>query len=128
MKEALAPADFAAFVGRTLRAGNVRWCGEHPVRKVAVGGGACGDFIPQVLAAGCDTFVTSDLGYHQFLDAAAEGLNLLDAGHFPTENGVLPVLEAYLQTQFPALQAERSAVHGDVIRCWKADDPGGLDS
>ena len=128
LKEALAPADFAAFVGQTLRAGNVRWCGEHPVWKVAVGGGACGDFIPQVLAAGCDTFVTSDLGYHQFLDAAAEGLNLLDGGHFPTENGVLPVLEAYLQTQFPALRAERSAVHGDVIRCWKADDPGGLDS
>ena len=93
---------------------------------MAVGGGACGDFVPQVLAAGCDTFVTADLGYHQFLDAAAEGLNLLDAGHFPTENGVLPVLEAYLQTQFPALLAERSAVHGDVIRCWKADDPGGL--
>ena len=82
--------------------------------------------MPQVLAAGCDTFVTADLGYHQFLDAAAEGLNLLDAGHFPTENGVLPVLEAYLQTRFPALLAERSAVHGDVIRCWKADDPGGL--
>ena len=119
---------FAAFVGRTLHAGNVRWRGERPVRKVAVGGGACGDFVPQVLAAGCDTFVTADLGYHQFLDAAAEGLNLLDAGHFPTENGVLPVLEAYLQTQFPALRAERSAVHGDVIRCWKADDPGGLDS
>lgn len=126
LKAPMAPADFAAFVGQTLRAGNVRWRGDRPVRKVAVGGGACGDFIPQVLAAGCDTFVTSDLGYHQFLDAAAEGLNLLDAGHFPTENGVLPVLEAYLQARFPALRAERSAVHGDVIRCWKADDPGGL--
>ena len=122
----MAPADFAAFVGRRLCAGNVRWCGERPVRRVAVGGGACGDYIPQVLAAGCDTFVTADLGYHQFLDAAADGLNLLDAGHFPTENGVLPVLEGYLKAQFPALHAERSAVHGDVIRCWKADDPGGL--
>mgnify|MGYP002563797944 CR=1 FL=1 len=44
----------------------------------------------------------------QWLDAAAEGLNLLDAGHFPTENGVLPVLEGYLKAQFPALHAERT--------------------
>ena len=79
----------------------------------------------RVLAAGCDTFVTSDLSYHQFLDAAAEGLNLLDAGHFPTENGVLSVLEAYLKGKYPALHLERSAIHRDVIRCWKADDPGG---
>ena len=125
LKETMAPADFAAFVGRALSAGNVRWCGGRPVRRVAVGGGACGDFIPRVLAAGCDTFVTSDLSYHQFLDAAAEGLNLLDAGHFPTENGVLSVLEAYLKGKYPALHLERSAIHRDVIRCWKADDPGG---
>ena len=124
--EPMAPVDFAAYVGSQLGAGNVRWCGDRPVRKVAVGGGACGDFVPQVLAAGCDTFVTADLGYHQFLDAAAEGLNLLDAGHFPTENGVLAVLEETLASRFPGVSVTRSAVHRDVIHCWKADDPGGL--
>ena len=57
--------------------------GERPVRRVAVGGGACGEYIQRVIDLGCDTFVTSDLGYHDFLDT--QGLNLIDAGHFPTE-------------------------------------------
>ena len=50
----------------------------RPVHRVAVGGGACGCYIPQAVAAGCDTFVTSDLKYNDFLDT--EGLNLIDAG------------------------------------------------
>ncbi len=69
----------------------VRYAGDSgPVRKVAVGGGACGDYEDAAIAAGCDTFVTSDLSYHQFLDAAGKGINLIDAGHFPTEDPVCP--------------------------------------
>ena len=52
---------------------------------------------PAAIAAGCDTFVTSDLSYHQFLDAAGKGINLIDAGHFPTEDPVCAVLAAYLR-------------------------------
>ena len=35
--------------------------GGKPVKKVAVGGGACGDGWREALDAGCDTFVTSDI-------------------------------------------------------------------
>ena len=63
-----------------------------PVRKVAVGGGSCADGMKEVLAAGCDTFVTSDIKYNQFWDAHDLGLNLIDAGHFHTENPVVAVL------------------------------------
>ena len=62
--------------------------GSGPVHQVAVGGGACGDYEDAAIAAGCDTFVTSDLSYHQFLDAAGKGIHLIDAGHFPTEDPV----------------------------------------
>ena len=60
--------------------------GGRPVHRVAVGGGACGEYIPQAIAQGCDTFVTADLRYNDFLDT--QGLNLIDAGHFPTEDVV----------------------------------------
>ena len=36
------------------------------MRKVAVGGGSCGSEIGDVIAAGCDTFVTADLKYNHF--------------------------------------------------------------
>lgn len=85
----------------------------RPVHRVAVGGGACGCYIPQAVAAGCDTFVTSDLKYNDFLDT--EGLNLIDAGHFPTENVVCPALRDRLQRVFPAVDVLCSTSHSREI-------------
>ena len=87
--------------------------GKH-VHRVAVGGGACGDYIPQAIALGCDTFVTSDLSYHDFLDT--QGLNLIDAGHFPTENVICSAIKAYLDRSFPETETVISTVHQDVIQ------------
>ena len=85
----------------------------RPVHRVAVGGGACGCYIHQAVAAGCDTFVTSDLKYNDFLDT--EGLNLIDAGHFPTENVVCPALQDRLAEAFPAVDVLCSTSHSREI-------------
>ena len=61
-----------------------------------------------------DTFVTSDLGYHDFLDT--QGLNLIDAGHFPTENVVCEELVRRLSEAFPTIQITKSAVHHDAVQ------------
>ena len=87
--------------------------GGKAVHRVAVGGGACGDYIGQAIALGCDTFVTSDLSYHEFLDT--KGLSLIDAGHFPTENVVCPVLAERLQAAFPHITVALSAAHDREI-------------
>ena len=65
-------------------------------------------------AQGCDTFVTSDLRYNDFLDT--RGLNLIDAGHFPTENIVCPAVKAYLEEHFPEVKTVISTSHRDVIQ------------
>ncbi len=75
--------------------------GGKPVHKVAVGGGSCGSDLPDAINAGCDTFVTSDVKYNQFHDAKAAGINLIDAGHFHTENPVCAVLAEKLRRAFP---------------------------
>lgn len=79
------------------------------VHRVAVGGGACDDYIPQAIALGCDTFVTSDLRYHAFLDT--KEINLIDAGHFPTENVICPVMAERLKAAFPALEVTLTKQH-----------------
>ena len=84
-----------------------------PVRKVAVGGGACAGFLKQAAAAGCDTFVTADTRYNQFWDAKALGINLIDAGHFHTENPVCAVLAAKLRAAFPEISVIQSQNHTD---------------
>ncbi|SFP14483.1 dinuclear metal center protein, YbgI/SA1388 family [Oscillibacter sp. PC13] len=110
-------AEFAAFVCRALGANGVRYAGANrPVQRVAVGGGACGEYEAAAMAAGCDTFVTSDLSYHQFLDAEGKGINLIDAGHFPTEDPVCARLITHLTEQFPELSVTKSASHREVIQ------------
>ena len=84
-----------------------------PVHKVAVGGGACAGFMKQAAAAGCDTFVTADTRYNQFWDAKATGINLIDAGHFHTENPVCAYLADQLQQAFPEIQVVLSQKHTD---------------
>ncbi|MEG1072748.1 MAG: Nif3-like dinuclear metal center hexameric protein [Oscillospiraceae bacterium] len=108
---------YAMRVKTQLKANGVRYVdGGKQVKKVAVGGGACGDMMAYAIAAGCDTFVTSDLKYNQFLDGAAQKLNLIDAGHFPTENPVCQVLLNWLQEAFFDLPVAISKVHKEVFR------------
>ena len=107
--------EFLRDVIELLGCGGLRYCrGSGRVHRVAVGGDACGEYIPQAIAQGCDTFVTSDLRYNDFLDT--RGLNLIDAGHFPTENVVCPTVKAYLEEHFPEVKTVISTSHRDVIQ------------
>lgn len=107
---------YAARVKMALGAHGVRYVDAgRPVCRVAVGGGACGDMLPEVIGQGCDTFITSDVKYNGFLDAKALGINLIDAGHFPTEHVVCPVLAEGLKQAFPEADVRISAVHGEVF-------------
>ncbi len=90
--------------------------GGKPVRKVAVGGGSCADEMFIALEAGCDTFVTADVKYNQFRTAFESGLNLIDAGHFHTENPAMPVLAARLRAAFPDVSVVFSEKHSDCMR------------
>ena len=111
----LSAGEYAAFVKEQLGSVSVRFVdGGRPVQKVAVGGGACGSMMEDALAAGCDTFVTADLKYNQFLEAKALGLNLMDAGHFPTENVVCAPLAQRLGSAFPQVEIQVSQVHREV--------------
>lgn len=120
------PMTLEAFVRQVtaaLRCNGLRYADAgKPVSRVAVGGGACGEFITQAIAAGCDTFVTSDLRYHDFLDAKPRGINLIDAGHFPTEDVVCPVIIEELRRQFPMLNVKKSASHREVIQYYVEGD------
>lgn len=109
--------EFLSLVRKRLRPNGMRYAvGGKTVHRVAVGGGACGDCFGQAIARGCDTFVTADVKYNQFLDASVQGLSLIDAGHFPTEDVVCPVVAGYLEEQFPDLSVGKSAIHREIIQ------------
>ena len=108
---------FLSTVKQNLRCDGLRYVdGGKPVHKVAVGGGSCSGAMYEVAAAGCDTFVTSDIKYNGFWDAKELGLNLIDAGHFHTENPVIPVLAAKIAAAFPEITVKISETHIDCAK------------
>ena len=110
-------AQFLEQVKTSLGCEGLRYAdGGKPVRKVAVGGGACAGALREVADAGCDTFVTSDVRYNQFWDARELGVNLIDAGHFCTENPIVAVLAAKLQAAFPDVTVKISENHSDCMK------------
>lgn len=109
--------SFLALVKEKLGVPTLRYAaGSRRVRSIAVGGGACGSELMDAFDAGCDTFVTSDIKYNQFWDARDLGINLIDAGHFYTENPVVFALAEKLRKAFPEIQVEVSKIHEDCMR------------
>lgn len=108
---------FLAHVKWALGCGGLRYVDSgKPVCKVAVGGGSCADGMLDALSAGCDTFVTADVKYNQFWDAQDLGLNLIDAGHFCTENPIVAALATKISAQFPEIEVKISQNHADCMK------------
>lgn len=109
--------EFLAHVKAALHCPGLRYVDSgKPVCKVAVGGGACTDEMLDALDAGCDTFVTSDVKYNPFWDAHDLGLNLIDAGHFYTENPVVAALAGKIAAAFPEVEVKISQNHRDCMK------------
>ena len=110
-------SDFLCHVKTKLGCKGLRYeDGGKSVRKVAVGGGSCCDEMHEALEAGCDTLVTGDAKYNDFWDAHDLGLNLIDAGHFYTENPVVAYLAEKIAAAFPEIEVKISETHTDCMK------------
>lgn len=67
--------------------------GGDLVHKVAVLGGEGKDYLKAALASEADTYLSGNLGYHTMEDAPELGINLIEAGHYYTEQAVLSFFE-----------------------------------
>lgn len=98
LPEQLTVAGLAEKVKLILGCALVKMAGskEKKASNVAVCGGSGASLIDKAIAAGADVLVTGDIKYHEAQDAAAQGLAIIDAGHFATEQIIVPVLANYL--------------------------------
>jgi dinuclear metal center YbgI/SA1388 family protein len=86
LENSYSKSEFLKHISRQLNIKNFRY-GEGPkdkIKKVAVCGGAGSDLIQAAINADADAFITADIKYHSFHDAA-EKILLIDAGHYETE-------------------------------------------
>lgn len=88
---------FAYFVKEKLGSSVISYVGEKPVKRVYVVGGDGKDLIENALSCEVDTLLTGNASYNSMLDASEMGLNIIEAGHFYTENPVCALLEKYVK-------------------------------
>ena len=88
--------DFASNVKKALGAPSISYVGSRAVKKVYVVGGDGKDLIENAVLCGADTLLTGNASYNSMLDADEKGLNVIEAGHFYTENPVCALLEKYV--------------------------------
>lgn len=66
------------------------------VHRVAVVGGGGGSYIHNASAAGADTYLSGEIGYHNMTDCKDSRINLVEAGHYFTENPTLKNLAKFV--------------------------------
>lgn len=100
--------DFIKRVQDILGITNLRYCGQEDiiVEKVALCGGSGASLLSKAVFSGAQVFLTADVKYHEAQDALAQNLAVVDAGHFATENLIIPVLCDYLQRELKGKNVE----------------------
>lgn len=66
------------------------------VSRVAVSPGAGGSMIRYALEQKAEVLVTGDIGHHDAIDAAAQGMAIIDAGHYGLEHIFIPFMAEYV--------------------------------
>ena len=66
------------------------------VRRLAVLGGGGSGYIKDAYCAGADTYLSGEIGYHNLTDCKDMHINLVEAGHYYTENIALKNLAKFV--------------------------------
>lgn len=72
------------------------------VSRIAVSPGSGGSMVARGLSAGAQVLVTGDIGHHEGIDAVANGMAIIDGGHYGLEHIFMEFMETYLKEQFGA--------------------------
>jgi len=73
---------------------------NRPVRRVALGCGAAGGFLEQVIAQNADVFLVGEAKFHQYLEASANDVALILPGHYASERFAVEQLADVIAHRF----------------------------
>ena len=108
---------FAAHAKTALSCAGLRYTDKKSrVQTVAVASGAGGSEVFAAAEEGADVLVTGEIKHHEILAANSLGVNVLDAGHFKTEDVVILPLAQKLGQAFEDVQFIKSAVSDDGVK------------
>lgn len=106
LPEPMSLKECALYVKEALSLNDVRLYGEpeQMVETAAVCTGSGKSMIPDALKKGAQVYITGDIDHHTGIDATAQGLAVIDAGHYGTEYIFMEAVSSKLSAEFPELK------------------------
>lgn len=77
---------------------------ERKVKTAAISPGSGKSVISNALQAGVDVLITGDIDHHEGIDAVAQNMTVIDAGHYGVEHIFIPYMEQYLKREAKELE------------------------
>lgn len=111
LPERMTLRECAELVKKCYQVPSVRIYGEPDsiIRDAAVMPGSGGSFLKDALSAGADVMITGDIDHHEAIDALAQGISIIDAGHYGIEKLFIPYMEKYLKRTLPEIELHTAA-------------------
>ncbi len=90
----LSPKDFLKYIDKYLSIDKIKAYGRIPskISKVALLGGAGGEYVQEAVEKNADVLITGDVSHHDGQAAYEEGILLIDLDHYNSEFPILKKL------------------------------------
>ena len=99
LQEAMTLRECCELVKKVFALDSVKVFGnlDRKVNRMAVCPGSGKSFIKSAVKKGADVYVTGDIGHHDGIDAVAQNLAVIDAGHYGIEHIFIKDMSEYLK-------------------------------
>lgn len=77
---------------------------DEQICRVAICPGSGKSTIRDAIAAGAQVLITGDIDHHSGIDAVAQGLSVIDAGHYGIEHIFIGYMERYLKEHLQGVE------------------------
>ena len=112
LKSEMTLQDCCQFVKKALGLPNVKVFGDlnQMVRRAAISPGSGKSVISCAMKKGADVLITGDIDHHEGIDAVAQGMMIIDAGHYGTEYIYMEDMRKFCAANFPEIQVRTAKV------------------
>lgn len=117
LEESISLAECAEAVKASFNPGPVKVFGElgRRIKRVAISPGAGKSMIGAALGKKADVLVTGDIDHHTGIDAVAEGLCIIDAGHYGVEHIFVEDMKRYLEEHAQGIEVAAAPIRHPFV-------------
>lgn len=105
LKESVSLEECCRQVKQRFGLGHVKVFGDlkEPVKRVAISPGSGKSMVKAALKARADVLITGDIDHHTGIDAVAQGLAIIDGGHYGIEHIFIRDMAGFFRDRIPEI-------------------------